>query len=143
MTLYGSHLDHETFAVVTCYKCGMVLKQQAFHDHVKKRHNSFSLSDESNYSSDDTSNSLDNNSVIPSSFETKQRAKRLRTDDNSPNIESNPSKILLRDDSCFLKPKPYKSHKNVIKRGPQKSGCQQIKLKLRKSDHGMWSVAAI
>lgn len=151
MSLYGERQNMEIFSVVTCYKCGMILKQQAFQDHLKKRHNSFSLSDDLYSSSDDTNVSSeissDNIPVNPVSLPNEPKAKRKKVD-NSPNIESyplgaSPTKIYAQHNPKFLKPKSYKPRQKVIKQEPEKSGCQQIKLKLRKSDHGMWSVAAI
>ena len=46
MKLYGECPDQGVFSVVTCYSCGMVLRPQAFNDHIRKRHGTDSLSDE-------------------------------------------------------------------------------------------------
>lgn len=45
MALYGQQPDQDAFTVVTCLKCGMVLKQQAYYDHHKKRHSFDSLAE--------------------------------------------------------------------------------------------------
>ena len=105
MPLYGECQDKEIFSVVTCYKCGMVLKQQAFNDHLKKRHNSFSLSDEFYSSSDDTFVSSDNVPAIPVSSLNEQMAKRLKLDNgakiDSYPLVSCPSKVLSQHERKF------------------------------------------
>lgn len=148
MPLYGECQDKEIFSVVTCHKCEMVLKQQAFNDHLKKRHNSFSLSDEFYSSSDDTYVSSDNAPVVPVSFLNEQTAKRRKVD-NSSDVESYPlvscpSKVLSQHERKFIKPKPNKPTQTVKKRESEKAAAaQSIRLKLRKSDHGTWSVANV
>lgn len=154
MSLYGQRLDKDVFTVVTCNRCGMVLKQQALNDHLKKRHFVDSLSEEI-YAFDETSfassTSLDNFPALPiqpvalDTMEYQPKTKKRKVN-NKENIESHPlssyhSKKPLQDEHVFLKPKPIiKPRTKAVKKEPENSRCQ-IKLKLRKSDHGMWTVA--
>ncbi|KAL7014226.1 hypothetical protein ACKWTF_015810 [Chironomus riparius] len=39
--IYGNNPSEESFTLVTCNKCGLVLKQQALFEHFEKRHATF------------------------------------------------------------------------------------------------------
>lgn len=152
MSLYGESQDWDVFSVVTCYSCGMILKPQAFNDHLKKRHNRDSISDDSNSSYDtnftDQTNSPANTNNSTDKITEPKAKRQKRNHDLNPNTESfplvqSPSVVLTKAKTKarnFFKPS---AHQNVTVQQQRKAEPKiKIKIKLKKSDHGTWTVMA-
>lgn len=138
MSLYGQWQDRDVFSVVTCYSCGMILKPQAFNDHLKKRHSFDSLSDTNELSEP----------IVPVDTVFEHKAKRYKAD-KSPkiqeNTESHPSgespTLILKQTKKFFKANSLVAQKTstqtIIAQRPK---AVRIKMKLKKSNHGSWTV---
>lgn len=133
MSLYGSHPDQDVFSVVTCYSCGMVLKPQALNEHLQNRHSFNELSEEIMI--------FQKNAAANEEAMIQQASKRRRLDHNQ-NYESlplSPSKLLTQTQNFFMENSP---NPPLILANKQQSSPEAlcIKMKLKKTDRGLWSV---
>lgn len=129
MSLYGVCPENEVFTLVTCYCCGMVVKQQAFNQHLQKRHN---------FGSDNFEATA--NDHVKEVKVNAPKAKKQRIDINL-NIEHFPlgystSMVNLPTQKLFISNSTSSLHNH---QGMQREG-QRIKVKLKKSGLGGWRV---
>lgn len=116
----------------------MILKSQAFNDHLKKRHSFDTLSETNELS----------HPIVPVDTVFEHKAKRRKVDNNSDNqayIESNPlgesPGLILKQTQKFFKANSMIAHQvRTPKVIPQTPKPARIKMKLKKSDHGSWTV---
>lgn len=130
MHLFGPKPDPEFFTVVTCDFCGMVLKPQALHEHILKRHNFSPLSEDvvmlNEYSAQTNEKpTVKKRKLNPGAC--------LRVE--SQHLVSTQSMILKNPPSSIQYLQSTKSLDQF--RMPP---IRKLKMKLKKTTQGMWSV---
>lgn len=131
--------EQQIFSVVSCNKCGMVLKPSALSDHLKKRHISNSLSENTD---------VIMKPVIAAATEPviEHKAKRPRLDSNKskePKISS--THVIKSQNSAPVltvsSPKTFLAATNSMAWHQKKPEVpNRLKVKLRKCQSGSWTV---
>lgn len=125
--------EQQIFSVISCNKCGMVLKPSALSDHLRQRHISSSL--------------LENTDIIMESLveqetesEIEHKAKRPRLDlkkSKEPTTKSQNSAPVLTVSS----PKTFLAATNSMAWHEKKPEVPiRLKVKLRRAHSGSWTV---
>jgi hypothetical protein len=111
----------------------MVLKTQAFSDHFQKRHSNDSLLNEVNV-------------PVPFEMPIEHKAKRMRVDNSGDSTIESFSSVLSSSSSTLSATKSFfwsnaqLTAQSTMKSQPKKLEGIKIKMKLKKTDHGLWSV---
>lgn len=120
----------------------MILKTQAFRDHFKKRHSNDSLLNEINFPLDVSMEENIEEVIV-------QTAKRMKIDNSNSSsymanesfpVQSSSSMLLSQTQSFFSN--AQLTAQSTMKPPPKKLEGLKIKMKLKKTDHGMWSIVS-
>lgn len=153
MALYGVHQfqDADVVSLITCHNCGMVMRPQAFNAHYRKRHNSSSLLNDFDPSID---------AIVPTHYDPpfehhEHQAKRRRITHSTSSDDSYYSGQSSSSTSAMLSQtvshNSFRANAQLAAQSTMKTKKQplaskpeglKIKMKLKKTVNGSWSVVA-